>query len=115
MRSQKPANGIMLTNQWKDAKSFHIECECTDSDHAVDMWVEVEMDQDEDSYHAVTVSFFVKTTNAFWEKGYNRFRAAWDILTKGVHQQEHHLILHRQAALNMANAITRTVKELDKA
>ena len=110
MKSQKPANGIMLTNDWKDAKSFHIECECTDPDHAVDMWIEV--DQDEDLSNTVNVSFYVKTTNVFWKKGYNRFRAAWDILTKGVHQQEHHLILHRQAALNMANAITRTVKEL---
>ena len=112
MKSQKPANGIMLTNEWKDAKTFHIECECTDPDHAAVMWIEVDREKD---FDAVNVSFYVNTSNPFWEKGYNRVRAAWDILVKGVHQQEHHMILHRQAALNMADAIRRTVKELDKA
>lgn len=113
MKAQKPANGIMLTNDWGDAKTFHIECECTDPDHAAKMWIEV--DRDDDIGNTVSVSFYVQTSNPFWEKGYNRFRAAWDILVKGVHQQEQHMILHRQAALNMADAIKRTVKELDKA
>ena len=112
MKSQKPANGIMLTNDWGDAKTFHIECECTDPDHAAKMWIEVDREKD---FDAVNVSFYVNTSNPFWAEGYNRFRAAWDILVKGVHTQEHHMLLNKQAALNMADAIKHTVKELDRA
>jgi hypothetical protein len=111
MKPQKPANGIMLTNEWMDAKTFHIECDCTDPDHAVDMWVEVEGDHI--LPNTVTVSFYVKTTNEVWREGYSRLRAVWEILTKGVHTQSNTLLLNKQAALNFAEAIKTTVKELD--
>lgn len=113
MKSQKPAKGIMLTGEWEDAKAFHIECDCTDPDHTVEMWIEV--DGESDLPELVTVSFYVKTTNEFWREGYSRIRAVWDILTKGVHTQSNTLLLNKQAALNMADAIKRTVKEMDKA
>ena len=111
MKYQTPAQGIMLTKDWSDAKTFHVECECTDPDHAVQMWVETDLDKDID---AINVSFYVKTTNAFWKEGYSRIRAAWEILTKGVHQQEHHLLLDQQSAINFAGAITNSIKELEK-
>ncbi len=111
MRAQKAAKGILLTGEWSDAKAFHIPCECTDPDHAVDMWIEVDHEQDID---AVNVTFYVKTTNEFWREGYSRIRAAWDILTKGVHTQSNTLILDKQSALNMAEAIKSTAKELER-
>lgn len=111
MKAQTPAKGIMLQGDWTDAKAFHIPCECTDPDHGVDMWIEVNREKDID---AVDVTFYVKTTNEFWREGYNRIRAAWDILTKRVHTQSNTLLLDRQSALNMAEAIKRTVKELER-
>ena len=111
MKYQKPAEGIMLTSEWDDAKAFHVECECTDPDHAVDMWIEVEKEAD---VELINVSFYVQTTNTFWEEKYNRFRAAWNILTKGFHKQENHMVLNKQAALNFAGAITESVKQLEK-
>lgn len=109
MKAQTPAKGIMLQGDWTDAKAFHIPCECTDPDHAADMWIEVDREQD---LECVNVTFYVKTTNEFWREGYSRLRAVWDILTKGVHTQSHTLILDEQSALNMATAIKRTVKDL---
>ena len=111
MKSQKPAEGIMLSNEWLGAKAYHIECDCTDPDHAVDMWIEVEGDPD--LQDVISVIFYVKTTNEFWREGYSRLRAVWDILTKGVHTQSNTLLLKKQAALNLAEVIKTTVKELD--
>ena len=113
MNSQKPAKGIMLTNEWKDAKSFHIECDCSATDHAVQMWIEVQRDP---IIPDVELSFYVTTwTREFWKDWPTRLRAVWDILVKGVHKQEHHMLLNKQSALNLAEAINSTVKELDKA
>ncbi len=111
MRAQKAAKGIMLQGDWTNAKAFHIPCECTDPDHGVDMWIEVDREQD---LECVNVTFYVKTTNEFWREGYSRIRAAWDILTKGVHTQSQTLILDKQSALNMAEAIKSTAKELER-
>lgn len=109
MKAQKPAKGILQTGDWPDAKSFMINCDCTDPDHSADMWVEVHRDAD---IETVDVTFYVKTTNEYWREGYSRIRAAWDILTKGIHTQSNTLILDKQSALNVAEAIKSTVKEL---
>lgn len=111
MKPQKPAKGIMLTSEWSDSKAFHVECDCTDPDHAVDMWIEVEAD--DDLKDTISVSFYVKTTNEVWREGYSRLRAVWDILTKGVHTQSNNLLLNKQSALNFAEAIKTTVKDLE--
>ncbi len=111
MKAQTPAKGIMLTSKWHDAVAYRIECDCTDPDHGVDMWIEAEAD--EDLHDTVTVTFYVKTTNEYWREGYSRIKAAWDILTKGVHTQSNTLLLSKQAALNFAEVIKTTVKELD--
>ena len=110
MKYQTPAQGIMQTGDWKDAKSFHIECECTDSNHAVNMWIEVDGDKD---IQDVQVGFYVDTWTPFWDTKFNRFKAAWNILVKGINRQEHHILLNKQAALNFAGAITETVKQLE--
>ena len=113
MKPQKPAKGILLTNEWPAAKAFHIECDCTATDHSVQMWIEVQRDKD---IPDVELSFYVTTwTREFWKNWPARLRAVWDILVKGVHKQEHHMLLNKQAALNLAEAIKTSVKELDKA
>ena len=113
MKSQKPAEGIMLTKDWGDAKTFHIECDCSATDHSVQMWIEVQRDPDVPD---IELSFYVTTwTREFWKDWPARLRAVWDILVKGVHKQEHHMLLNKQAALNLAEAIKSTVNELDRA
>ena len=71
MKAQKPAQGILLTNDWGDAKNYHIECDCSSSDHAVNMWIEVQRDKD---IPDVEVSFYVDTWTPFWDSKFNRDR-----------------------------------------
>lgn len=111
LKAQTPAQGISLEKDWGDARVFNVECDCSSDDHAVKMWIEVQRDQD---IPDVEVSFYVTTwTREFWKDWPARLRAVWDILVHGVHKQEHHMLLNRQAALNFATAITNTVKQLD--
>jgi hypothetical protein len=111
MKSQKPARGIMLQHDFGDSKNFKVECDCSSDDHAVYMWIEVEKDKD---MQDIQVSFYVTTwTREFWRNWPARLRAVYDILVKGVHKQEHHMILSQQSATNFAEAIKDTVKELE--
>lgn len=112
MKAQQPAQGIMQTSEWPDAKTYTIACECTDPDHQVNMWIEVDSDNDTQD---VQVAFYVDTWTPFWDSKFNRFKAAWDILVKGVNRQEHHMILRKQAALNFASTIETVVGELEAA
>ena len=109
MKYQKPAEGIMSLLASDKAKSFRIACDCIDYEHQADMWVEVDSDKEVKN---IQISFFVNTWTPFWDKRFNRFKAAWDVLVHGVHRQEHHVILRRQAAENLVGAINQSIKEL---
>jgi hypothetical protein len=105
MRAQKAAKGILIQNEWPDAVSYLVECECTDPDHAHSVWVEREKDM-----NAVTVTIYTKSTTPFWSR--SRWRDMWQLLTKGYVKREVAVILNEQQAINYAAAITRTVKKL---
>ena len=112
IKPQTPAQGISVNSKWKDATSYHINCDCGSADHAVNMWIEIQ-DTDPD-VQSVEVGFYVETWSPFWDKNLTRFKMIWDILTRGYHKQEHHLILDKQAALNFANTIINEVATLEK-
>jgi hypothetical protein len=105
MQAQKPANGILLQSEWTDAVTYHVECECTDPDHAHTVCVEREKDM-----NAVTVTIYTKSTTAFWSR--SRWRDVWQLLTKGYVEHEATVILNEQQAINYAAAITDSVKKL---
>lgn len=111
MKAQKPAHGIMASADFGDSKSYTVTCECTDSKHDVHMWIELNHDEDE---RDVEMIFYVNTTTPFWTEGFSRVKAAWDILIKGYREEQHTLILNKQAALNVANTINTVVKELEE-
>lgn len=111
MKAQRPAQGISLEKDFGDAKVFNVECDCSSDDHAAKMWIEVQQDKD---IPDVEVSFYVTTWTPVWSGWGSRLRAVYDILINGVHKQEHHMLLNKQAALNFAEAIKNTVKELEK-
>jgi hypothetical protein len=111
MKPQTPAQAISVDKDWGDAKVFNVECDCSSDDHAVKMWIEVQRDTD---IPDVEVSFYVTTwTKNFWKDLPARLGAVYDILVKGVHKQEHHMLLNKQSAINFAHTILNTVKELD--
>lgn len=98
-----------MSSEWKDATSYHIQCDCQSPDHAVNMWIEVNNDKDT---RDVELTFYVETWTPFWEKAFSRIKCAWDVLVYGVNRQQHCLILNEQAALNLAKVIETKVKEL---
>lgn len=111
MKSQDAAEGIMLVKDYGNARNYHIECDCGSPDHAAKMWIEVDSDVETQS---VEVSFYVTTWTPFWDKNFSRIRAAYEVLFKGVHRQEHHMILSKQAALNLTKALESGVNQLTR-
>lgn len=110
MNTQIPAHGIMLDSNYGDSKAYTIACDCHDGDHQVHMWIELVGDKD---CQDVNMIFYVNTTTPFWKQGFSRVRAAWDILVHGYREDQHTLLLSKQAALNVADTITQVVKELE--
>jgi hypothetical protein len=110
MKYQEPAQGIMLQKDFGHSKNFKVECDCSSDDHAAHMWIEL---SDDKEMQCVEVSFYVHTWTPLWEGWGARLRAVYEILFKGVHKQEHHMILDKQSALNFAKTIIKNVKELE--
>ena len=108
MKPQTPALNISKTGEWPDATAYKMACDCHDNDHAVDLWIEVDPDTE---LKDITISFHVQTTAPFWEKGFNRFKLIWELLTTGYYKSEHHFILNEQTATNL---ITIIKKDLTK-
>jgi hypothetical protein len=111
MKSQKPAEGIMLNRMWGTARSYTIACDCGDRDHATQMWIELGDEHDAELQN-VTVTFYVETASPWYSM--SRWRQIWQLLTQGSVRQEHALILSRQSALNMAQAINASVAEMQQ-
>ena len=111
MTTQTPAQGIMLDRDYGDSRAYTIACDCHDGDHQVHMWIELNGDEDTKD---VEMTFYVNTTTPSWKPGFSRIKAAWDILFKGYREDQHSLILNKQAALNVAATINTVVKELEK-
>jgi hypothetical protein len=109
MKAQTPAKGIMIDADYGNSKSYTIACDCQDGDHQVHMWIELADDEDNKD---VELTFYVNTTTPFWKEGFSRVKAAWDILIHGYREDQHTLILNKQAALNVASTINKVVEEL---
>jgi hypothetical protein len=111
MKAQKPAEGISIDKNFGDARVFNVECDCSADDHAVKMWIEVQRDKD---IPDVEISFYVTTWTPIWKGWGDRLKAVYEILFKGVHKQEHHMLLNKQSALNFAEAIKSEIVNLEK-
>lgn len=108
MRAQKPAEGILKTNEWGDAKMYYIACDCgNEADAHV---VEVEADE-----YGVNVYSYIKVHTKWWER--NRWKQIWQILTKGYAEMETTMLMKEQTALNYSEVLkqaTNDVKEFKK-
>ena len=109
MKSQTPAEGIMIQKDFGKAKAYTVACDCGDHEHNTHMWIEVTPEKD---VQDVTLTFYVQTTNSWWDK--NRWKQIWEILTKGYTKNEATVILSKQGALNLSTVIRNSVNELSK-
>ena len=109
MSYQEPAEGIMITGNYTNSRSYLVECECSDPSHAAHMYIEADNDTKD-----VTLEFYVSTRTPDWKSGFSRIKTAWNVLTKGYHESENHLVLNQQSAINLAKTIENTIKQFEK-
>ena len=63
MKAQPPAEGILKRNSWGDAVTYQVICECGDSDHDHNVWVET------DDTERVMVTIYTHQKSKWWEMG----------------------------------------------
>jgi hydrogenase maturation factor len=104
MKAEKPAVGIMKTNDWGEAHAYKIECVCGDSEHAHNVWVEADE-------LGVTVTTYTMIKSKWWSM--NRFQKIWKLLTEGYVEYEGSVIMTRQQALNYAETIKSAIADVE--
>ena len=102
MTPEKPAQGILKRNDWGDAMLYEVSCDCGDSDHAHQVWVEAEEG-------FVTVTIYVKVKSKWWSM--NRWKTIWTLLTRGYVEHESSTIMTQQQAINYADVLQRSVAD----
>lgn len=96
MTPEKPATGILKTNDWGDSKWYHIRCDCGNEDCSHEVHIE-SADCD------VTIHIYATNHTKWWEK--NRWKQIWQILTKGYAEMQTTLVMSEQTSLNYAEAL----------
>lgn len=105
MKAQQPAQGILLTRDYGDAVQYAVVCDCGDSDHTHNVWVEAE-----DSNVSVTIYTTEKTK--WWES--SRWKHVWTLLTRGYVEYEASIIMTEQQTLNYAETLKSAVESSKK-
>jgi hypothetical protein len=110
MKAERPALGISRSETWSDAQVYHVECSCTDPDHALTVWVEVSSELD---FPEVEVTLYAKTNFRRWDNIRERVKIAWKVLFGNGYEQNHSMLLKKQAALNFAAALEAAIEDLE--
>lgn len=103
MKAQKPAEGILTTSDWGDAKVYNVVCGCGQPDHSHTVWIEADN-------HDISVNIYVTVTTPFWST--SRWKKIWTLLTKGHLEHETTISMTEQQALNYAEALTSAMKDV---
>ena len=104
MQSQIPAQGIMQTDEFHDAKVYKVACSCGDNSHEHNIWVEIDKDINEVS---VTLYTRVSSKHNFW-------RSLRQLLLNGYIEMETSILMNKQQALNYSDAIKNSVSDLEE-
>ena len=132
MKTQDPAEGILKRNDWGDSKLYQVVCNCGESSHDHNVWVEADIT-------GITVQIFTEQTSDHWtneiEPRYDientifqniywfwvgllndwarRFKLTWNILTTGYIKYEATIYMSKQQALNYADTLKNAVKDVE--
>lgn len=106
MKAQVPAEGIVQTGNFGDAKFYHVICDCG-SDECTHV-VHVEADD-----FGIQVHVYVKNHTRWWEK--NRWKQIWHILTRGYAEMETTIVMKEQTALNYAETLKKAIVDVKAA
>ena len=104
MKYQTPAEGILKTNEWGDSKVYRVVCECTDSEHDHNVWVEADA-------HEISVTIYATVKSNLWSK--TRWYHIWSLLSKGYVDTETTLVMRKQGALNYAETLKSAIIDVE--
>jgi hypothetical protein len=105
MKAETPAEGILKRSNWGDAITYQVTCECHDSNHDHNVWVEADD-------HSVTVTTYTTQKSKWWSL--NRWQTIWILLTRGYVEHEANIIMTKQQALNYAETLKKAIKDVEK-
>ena len=103
LKPQIPAEGILKRNNWGDAITYQVVCECQDPDHDHNVWVEADET-------GVTVTTYTTQKSQWWSL--SRWKTIWILLTKGYVKYEANIIMNEQQALNYAETLKKAIKDV---
>jgi len=124
MKIETPAEGILKTRSWGDAKMYKVVCECGQPDHDHDVWIEADET-------GVNVQIFVTTKSDCWSEAikpkydidnvwlqefdwfwkslvnslWRKLKLTWTLWTKGYIKTETTISMTEQQSLNYAEAL----------
>jgi len=105
MKSQTPAEGILLRKDYGDAKIYTVTCQCCGSDCEHDVWVEA------DDLN-VTITTYTQQKTKWWSL--NRLQIIWTLLTKGYIEYEASILMSEQQALNYSETLKKAITDVKK-
>jgi hypothetical protein len=104
MKAEKPAEGILKTNEWGNSKWYHIRCSCGNEDCSHEISIEA------DDCYEVAIHLYSNHHTKWWEKG--RWKQIWNIITKGYSEMQTTLVMNEQTALNYAETLKSAIKDV---
>jgi hypothetical protein len=104
MTPELPAQGILKRNDWGDAMAYQVVCECGDSNHDHNVWIEAED-------HNITVTTYTQQKSKWWSM--NRWQTMWILLTRGYVEYEASIIMTQQQAINYAETLKKAVEDVE--
>jgi hypothetical protein len=105
MKSQTPAQGVLLVKDWGTSKMYKAVCECGSDDctHTIDI-------EAEDT--GIVVTIYTTNRTNFWSK--SRWYHIWQLLTKGHTDFETCIMMNKQVALNYASVLQSAIEDVDE-
>lgn len=103
LQAQIPAEGILKRGNWGDAITYQVVCDCHDSEHDHQVWVEADS-------HYVTVTTYTTQKSNWWSL--SRWKIMWVLLTKGYVEYEASIVMTEQQAANYANVLQTAAQEV---
>ena len=105
LEPQTPVEGVLKRNNYGDAITYQVTCECHDADHDHNVWVEADD-------HRVTVTTYTTQKSQWWSL--NRWQTIWILLTQGYVKYEANIIMTEQQALNYAETLKTAITDVKR-
>jgi hypothetical protein len=133
MKAEKPAEGILKSNDFGNSKVYHVVCGCGQPDHTLTVDVEAnETGVSVNTYATVKTDYWSETVEKrydiespwlqefdwFWKDLVNgfvtRLKLTWRIWIDGYIQTETTTLMSKQQALNYAETLKSAIKDVEE-